>query len=77
MAYSYGNNSIYLSDKQCFLGNIPFENIWLNISSLNLHRKQKMMIKTDNLDNLKNNNKKIIIKTEDDANPAKDQWFPS
>ena len=77
MAYSYGNNSIYLSDKQYFLGNIPFENIWLNISSLNLLRKQKMMIKTDNLDNLKNNNNKKIIKTEDDANPAKDQWFPS
>ena len=36
-----------------------------------------MMIKTDNLDNLKNNNKKKIIKTEDDGNPAKDQWFPS
>ena len=36
-----------------------------------------MMIKTGNLDNLKNNNNKKIIKTKDDANPAKDQWFPS
>ena len=69
------SNSIYLLDKQSFLGNIPSENIWLNISSLNLHRKHNMMIKTDNLDNQKNNQK--IIKTEDDANPAKDLWFLS
>ena len=34
-----------------------------------------MMIKTDNLDNPKIMKKKI--KTEDDSNPAKDQWFPS
>ena len=34
-----------------------------------------MMIKADNLDNQKIMKKKKI-KTEDDANPAKDQWFP-
>ena len=34
-----------------------------------------MMIKTDNLDNQKNNQK--ITKTENDANPAKDLWFLS
>ena len=40
-----------------------------------------MMIKGENLDNLKNNNekkKKKKIKTEDDVNPTKtSQWFPS
>ena len=74
---SYGNNSIYLLDKQRFLGNILSENIWPNISSLTLHRKQRMMIKTENLDNQKNNQKNKKIITEDDAIPAKDKWFPS
>ena len=36
-----------------------------------------MMIKTENLDNQKNNQKKKKIITEDDAIPAKDKWFPS